>query len=461
MGNKKEFAKEKVGKLLLRLSIPIIISYLISELYNMVDTIFVGREVSAAGIGALVLVFPIQRIIIAMSNMVAVGSSTALSRSIGNDDIEKSKRVLKNGFTLVCAIMVPVTAGILLFSTEILTMLGASEAILPLAKDYLNIVIIGSIFLSLTIYISDIMICLGNSKVSIISTSIGALLNVVLDFIMVSHLGWGVKGAAIATTISQLIGFIYAYTQYKKIKKEFHVDSGFQLDKEIYVPILLVGISAFVVEAEDGILMGVLNNLLNASVGDMGIIVLGVISKLYMFLFILIFGIAAAMQPLVAYNVGAKNYKRLKTLMTKTSLYAFVASLGLWAIMMIFAPQLISLIVKEPEIIVEAVKAFRIIIAVFPVLSIYYVSIYYFQAMGRARTSILVSVLRQLIIMIPVSIILVKGFDLGAMGVWLAYPISDVLASIASFMLIRNEGIELNIEVKKQQERELANYILQ
>jgi Na+-driven multidrug efflux pump len=122
---------------------------------------------------------------------------------------------------------------------------------------------------------------------------------------------------------------------------------------------------------------------------------------------------------------------------------------------MTFTPQLIRIFVEDMEVIKESVKAFRIMIAVFPVVSIYYVSIFYFQARGNAKISILISVLRQLIIMIPVSIIMVKGFNLGAMGVWLSYPVSDILSSLASFMLIRNEGIELNLEVKKQQlERE-------
>ena len=455
MGNNKLFGEEKIGKLLLRFSIPIIFSYLISELYNMVDTIFIGREVGGAGIGALVLVFPIQRIIVALSIMISVGASTALSRSNGKKDLEASRKVLKNGFTLSYMIMIPITLGILLFGDKILIMFGASQSILPLAMEYLTYVIFGSVFLSLTLYISDILIALGNSKVSIISTSIGAIFNIIIDYILVSKLGMGIKGAAIATTISQISGFVYAYYHYRKVQKEFKISVGFELDKKVVLPIILVGLSAFIIEAEDGILMAVLNNLLATTVGDMGIIVLGVISKVYMFLFICIFGIAAAMQPIAAFNVGAKNYKRLKLVMQKTSIYAFITSSVLWALMMTFAPQLIKIFVTDIDVITEAVKAFRIMIAVFPVVSIYYVSIFYFQARGKAKTSILISVLRQLIIMIPVSIILVKVFNLGATGVWLSYPISDILASIASYMMIRNEGMELNLAVKKQQlERE-------
>jgi Na+-driven multidrug efflux pump len=166
------------------------------------------------------------------------------------------------------------------------------------------------------------------------------------------------------------------------------------------------------------------------------------------------FGIASAMQPIAAFNMGARDYKRLKAVMHKTTIYAFITSTIMWALAMIFTPQLISIFVKETEIIRESVKAFRIMVAVLPVVSIYYVSIFYFQAMGKAKTSILVAVLKQLLIMLPLSIILVKVFNLGALGVWISYPISDILASISAYFLVKNEGIALNIKVKKQIERE-------
>ena len=145
----------------------------------------------------------------------------------------------------------------------------------------------------------------------------------------------GVKGAAIATSISQLIGFIYAFYHYRKILKEYNMDLAFGIDEKTALSIIGVGLAAFVIEAEDGILMGVLNNLLASTIGDSGIVVLGVISKVYMFLFISMLGIAAAMQPIVAYNVGAKNYKRLKGIMYETTKFAFISSIVLWAIMMI------------------------------------------------------------------------------------------------------------------------------
>lgn len=446
--NNKLFGEEKIGKLLLRFSIPIIISFLVSELYNMVDTLFVGRTVGGYGIGGLVLVFPIQRIIIALSVMIAVGTSTAFSRSNGQNNMDQSRKIVRNGFSLSFLLMVSITAIIYIFSEKILLGLGASHQTLPYAKDYLDIIVFGSTFLSLTTFISNIMISVGNNKVSIISTSIGAIINIILDYILVVEFKMGVKGAAIATTVSQIIGFSYAYYNYSKVKKEFKIPSGFEFDKRLIKAIILVGLSAFIIESEDGVLMAVRNHLLLNTAGDNGIIVLGVISKIYMFLFITMFGIASAMQPIAAFNVGAKNYKRLKTVMQKTSIYAFLTSMIMWLIAMIYTPQLISIFVKEPEIISESVKAFRIVVAALPMASIYYVSIFYFQALGKAKTSIFLSISKQLILTIPISVILVKVFHLGAMGVWLAYPISDILASIASYMLIREERQELNIKIE-------------
>ena len=458
MGSKssKLFKEEKIGKLLLRFSVPIIIAFLISELYNMVDTVFVGNYVGSLGIGALVLVFPIQRIIFALSIMIAIGSSTTFSRELGRGNTEKAKDVINNGFSFSLALMLGLTLLIYLFREKILLSLGASADILPYGMEYLGGIIFGSVFLSLTIFISNIMISLGNNKMSIISNSIGAITNIVLDYILVVVFSMGVKGAAIATSVSQIIGFSYALYKFIKLANQNNMNLKLELNKKIIIPVITVGLSAFVVEAEDGILMAVLNNLLANSVGDNGIVILGVVSKLYMFLFITMFGIASAMQPIAAYNMGAKNYRRLKSVMKKTTIYAFLTSLVLWAGMMIFAPQLISIFVREQAIIMESVKAFRIMISVFPIISIYYVSIYYFQAMGKAKMSLMVCVLRQIVIMIPLSLVLVKGFDMGAMGVWLSYPIADILSSTLSYMLIRNEGLELGIIIEKQGREKLA-----
>lgn len=445
----KMFGEEKIGKLLFKLSIPIIISLLVTELYNMVDTYFVGNYVGGAGIGALVLVFPIQRIIIALSIMFGIGTSTSFSRANGEGDREKAKKVIENGFSITIVIMTIITAVFFIFKTPILKALGASESILPYAEDYLGTIIFGSIFLSLTMFTSNLMISLGNSKISIISTSLGALLNIVIDYVLVEMFGWGVKGAAIATTVSQIVGFLYAYKYLRQIKKEYGIKFGLHLDKRIFIPLLLVGISSFIIEAEDGILMAFLNKLLATTVGDEGIIVLGVVSKVYMFIFVTLFGISSAMQPIAAYNAGAKNYARLKEIVTKTIIFAGLSTAVLWVCGMMFTTNIMQVFVKDPVIIEKSSQAFRIMISIFPLISVYYVSIFYYQAIGKPRHSVTISLLRQIAIMLPLSIVLVKFFDMGAMGVWLAYPISDIIVTLVGGTMMYLEMKRLNREIVK------------
>lgn len=444
MGKGNEmFAKEDIGKLLFKFSIPIIISLLISELYNMVDTLFVGRNVGGLAIGALVLVFPIQRLIIALSIMVSTGTSTAFARANGKKDKGRSKVIFQNGFSLITIIMLFLIVFVSVFKENILMFLGASENMLPLALKYLQVIIFGSIFLALTIFISNICITLGNNKVSIISNTIGAGMNILLDYILIVHFEMGIEGAAIATLTSQITGFSYAFYNYIKLVKRHNIETKLNLKWKVIVPILAVGLAGFIVEIEDGVVMGVLNNLLRDTSGDSGIIILGLVSKIYMFLFITMWGIASAMQPIAAYNVGAGNFKRLKELMKKTTLYSFITTIILWTIGLIFTEQILLFFIKDTNLIKEASRAFRILISLFPLISIYYVSIFYFQAIGNARASILISALRQLIIMIPLSVILVKLFNMGELGIWISYPISDLVSSVISFMLIRKEVTRL------------------
>lgn len=449
----KMFGEEKIGKLLFKFSIPIILSMLISELYSMVDTLFVGNVVGTESIGALGIVFPIQRIIIALSMMIALGTSTAFSRANGSKDKEKAIEVVNNGFSLAIAIMLTLTVVVFTFREQILVFLGASDKILPHALDYLSIIIFGSVFLSLTIFMSNIILALGNNKVAVISNTIGAVTNVIIDYFLVIKIPMGVKGAAIATAFSQFCGFLYAYYNFSKIKKEHGLKSGFNLKLPVVASILMVGVSAFIVEAEDGIVMAVLNNLLLSTSGDEGIIILGVITKVYLFLFVTMFGIASAMQPMAAYNIGARNYNRVKEIMKTTMKYAFLAATGMWLFTLTFAPTLISFFVSDPVIIEKAVKAFRVMVSLFPVISIYYVSIFYYQAMGRARASVMVSIFRQIVVMIPIAIVLVNVFDMGALGAWLSYPISDVLAMALSGTLLRREMKELDELSEKEKSK--------
>ncbi|WP_352419364.1 MATE family efflux transporter [Proteiniborus sp.] len=447
------FSKEKVSKLLFKFSIPAIVSLLVAELYNMVDTIFVGREIGGNAIAALVVVFPIQRIIAAVGMLLAIGTSTSVARSNGEKDYDSLKMYIKNSLSLVIVMIFTLITIIFIFREKILMFLGASNTVIPLANDYLSIIIVGSVFQCYTVVIGYILMSLGNRRVLLTSNFIGAITNIIVDYVLVVLLDFGVKGAAIATVASQILAFTYMLYHFIKANKVLKLKIRFSINKETARSIIMIGFAAFIIEAEDGFALAVLNNLLLNNVGDIGVVISGVISKLSMFLFITILGISAAMQPIAAYNAGAGQYDRLRKVVRESIIVALITSAVLWVGVLIFAKQIISIFVKDNYIINESVKAFRIMISVFPIISMYYVSIYYFQAIGKAKSSFLLSIYRQIILFIPISVLLVGVLKLGAIGAWISYPISDIISALTSYFLIRRERVRINKKVEERKKK--------
>lgn len=228
-------------------------------------------------------------------------------------------------------------------------------------------------------------------------------------------------------------------------KKGLKIFFKFTLNKSVAMGIIYVGFSTFIIEISDAVVADILNNLLSSYGGDLAIVTVGLTTRVSMFLFMTIMGISSAMQPIAAYNYGAGNYTRLKEVVKTSIIAVSVSSTILWAIFMIFAEGLISIFINDSAIVETASKAFRIVIAVFPCLGIYYLSISYCQAINRVKTSFKLSIYRQIIVFIPLVYTLVMGLDMGVLGAWLAYPISDVIAFITAAIFIKYTYISLEI----------------
>ena len=434
----KLFSKEKVEKALLKFAVPAMISLLVMELYNMVDTFFVGLAIGPKAIGALTIAFPVQRLMSSLGLMIAVGASTAVARSLGKKDYNNLKSVILNAINITIIIMIVLTFIMSFFKKDMITsLLGASESIYPYADEYISIVVLGGLFQALTLVICYIMTSLGYTNITLKATSVGAILNVIIDYFLVINLNFGIQGAAISTVVSQIVGLIYAVYKFNKIKNkiELTLKLKFELELNILKPILAVGFSTFIIEISDAVVAVILNNILSTYGGDKALIIVGVTTKISMFLFITVIGISSAMQPIAAFNYGAKDLVRVKEVVVKTIVFVTGATVVLWAAMLIFASPIIGLFLKDQSLLGETVKAFRIIISIFPTIGIYYVSIYYYQSMGKAKTSLILSVYRQMIIFIPLLFILVSKFNI--MGAWMAYPISDLISAITGIIYVR------------------------
>lgn len=436
------FKEKKVSKILLRFAIPSIISLLVVELYNMVDTVFVGRYVGVNAIAALTVSFPVQRFLTSLGMLISIGASTFVARSLGSGNMKEVKDIIVNTFVLTIVTFLMVCLGIFVFKNSLITALGASSNVYPLADKYISIILIGGLFQCVSMVACYVMTALGNTKIALYSNFIGAIFNILIDYLLVARFGFGVEGAAIATAVSQFIAFAYTAYYFNKVRVKFNIRFTVMniyksFNKGLLAEIVAIGFSTFVIEISDAVVAVILNKLLISSGGDTAIIIVGVITKVSMFIFVTIIGISAAMQPIVAYNYGAGNYKKMRETLKVTIKAVTITSLVFGSFLMIFATPIIGFFVKDASILHSAVVAFRISIAVHPVIGIYYICIYYYQAIEESKKSFLLSIYRQLVLFIPLAILFVHMF--GTVGAWIAYPVSDMISFVTSIYFIKKD----------------------
>lgn len=426
--------------LLLSMALPLIGKLLISELYSVVDTFFVGRFLGAGALSALGLVFPMQRFLLSLPVLVGVGTSTLLSRSLGKGNREEAGRIIGSGALLLLGLQLIFALLGYGKATEIMALFGARDT-LQAAGGYLAYTSLGSLFFALNSYLSFVLLSLGNTRVSLISMLLGAGLNILLDPVFLGPLGFGAEGAAVASMISQGAGALYALVAFLLFLKKEDMKLVYRPRMGYALPLLFGGLAAFVIEIEDSFVISILNGLLMAKGGEEGVMILSVVTKLTMFLFITLFGIASAMQPLAAYFYGAKNKEKLRELLGKAFFYSFTFTLSIWLLFMLRAESFAGLFLKDKEDILKTARALRVVIALFPLSALYYLDIFYAQARGDASRAFLSSLLRQIFLLIPISLLLVQGFGLGSQGVWLSYPLTDGLASLIALMSLRKQGL--------------------
>jgi len=432
--------KERIGKLLLNLSVPATMGMVVNALYNLVDTIFVGRGVGAIAIGALTVSFPIQMIIMAFAIMIGMGSASAISRSLGAGNVERADNVTGNSFFSIVFFSSIIAFLGLTFTEPLLRLVGATDTILPYAREYITIIFYGSVFRSFAMSTNNLIRAEGNAKVAMISMIIGAGSNIILDPLFIFVFKLGVKGAALATIIAQFFAFIYVirylYSGKSSLRvKIHHLKPRLDIIREI----ITVGMASFFRHIAGGVAGVIINSSLSLLGGDIALIVIGILQRVTMFIFMPLFGVVQGMQPIVGFNFGAKKYERVKeTIKLAIMITTLMATIG-WVIIELFPSFIFSIFTTEREIIEKGIPVIRIVISMIPLIGIQVVGAALFQSLGKAFPSLVLSLLRQVLIFTPLVIILPRIFGLGIMGIWLAYPIADVLAVILTIIYLRSE----------------------
>lgn len=457
----KTFLNQRINNLLFRFAVPAIFSLLVNELYNMVSTVFAGRYIGASAIGALTVEFPIQRFFIALGLLIAIGTSTYTARVIGQKNIIELKKIIVNSFMLTLTSLILISVLVFIFKNPILYALGASYETYPMANTYVSIVLLGTAFQALSVVACYIMVSFGQTKVMVYTNLIGISLNVAVNYIMVTKMGMGIEGSAFAAVIAQVVSFIFVLSKFVKVNRRLSIKISDKLilkslDIDTLNEIIIGGFSTFVVEISDAVVSAVLNNVLYASGGDSAIIIVGIVTKVSMFLYITMIGISYGMQPIVGHNFGAGNYRRVKETLKISLKYVVIISAVFWAIFMYFSYDIIGFFLKDKILLGETVSAFKVCVLMLPLLGIYYVIMYYYQAIGEAKKSFLLSIYREMVIFIPLAVLLTKL--LGVKGAIIAYPITDIFVIATSVYFIRKAFKEtLGSETIEQGQNQFVN----
>lgn len=431
---------EKISKLLFNLSLPATIGMIVNALYNVVDTIFIGRGVGSLAIGGLTIAFPIQMIIMAFAQMIGIGAASSISRSLGAGEVEKADHVAGNSFGAILILSSFIVAIGFAFTDPILKLFGASENILPYARDYISIIFYGSVFFSFTVSSNNLVRAEGNAKVSMFAMLIGTGLNIILDPIFIFALDMGIKGAAWATIISQFCSFLfitrYLYSDKSTIKVRLH---HLKPDLAILKEIFTVGFASFSRQVAGSAVAIIVNNSLVFYGGDLAISIFGIINRVIMFLFMPLFGVVQGLQPIAGFNYGAKKYDRVREVVKLAVLVTTVFASTSVLIGQLFPVAIFSIFTTDADLIAGGAPALRLVILMVPVIGIQIVGAALFQSLGKALPSLILSLLRQVLLLIPLILILPRIGGLGLTGIWISYPLADLFSTILTGMLVLHE----------------------
>ena len=440
MDRSQQLGSEKIRTLLIRLSMPATIAMVVSAMYNIVDSIFIGRGVGVMAIGGLTVAFPVQMAVMALAQMIGIGAASAVSRNLGANNREKARQVAGNSYIMAGLLGILICVLGLLFITPILRIFGATDVLMPYARDYLQVILIGSLYFPFVMSVNNLIRAEGNARVAMFVMLTGTLSNIILDYLFIFPMQMGIRGAALATIISQFLSLvlvlIYLNSEHSTLKTALH---HMKPDWTIQLEILKVGSSSFGRQVAGSLMAIVLNNSLVFYGGELALSVFGVVHRVIMFLFMPMFGIVQGMQPIAGYNYGAKRMDRVKEVVKLaiigTTAFATVSTL----FGELFPGTIIRLFNDDPLLIENGTLALRIVIAMIPLVGVQIIGAALFQALGKALPAMVLTLSRQLLFLVPLVLILPRINGLGLLGIWIAFPLSDVLSTIFTTIMMRRE----------------------
>ena len=430
-----ELGYERIGKLLKQYALPAIIAQTAASLYNMVDSIFIGQGVGPLAISGLAVTFPLMNLSTAFGTLVGAGAATMLSVLLGQKNYTAASKVLGNIVSLNIIIGLLFMVVSLIFIDPILYFFGASENTLPYAKEYMRIILYGNIITHLYFGLNAAMRSSGSPKKAMGLTIFTVLFNTLLDPLFIFVFDMGIAGAAWATVLSQLIAMLIVIHHFNDKSRAFHFEKGIaRLDRRVAKDSLAIGLGPFLMNSAACLVTLFINQQLREYSGDLGIGAYGICNR-FIFIFMMIcMGLNQGMQPIAGYNYGAKQYSRVKEVFWKTAGLAMLITTICFIIGVFFPRYAAGIFTQDAELLGMASDGMKCMTLFFPIVGFQMIGINFFQSLGMVKKSASLSLVRQILLLLPLLYTL--PLQLGAKGIWLSFPISDLLSTILTTILL-------------------------
>lgn len=450
-------ATERVSTLLFRYSLPAIIAMTAASLYNLVDSVFIGQGVGALALAGLTVAKPFMDICAAFGSLVGVGAGALVAIKLGEKNNESAAKVLGNVIVINVILSLVVMLVGIIFLDPILIAFGASDETLSYAHDYMLVILLGNVPTHLYFGLNCVLRSSGHPYRAMTATIVAVLLNIILDPVFIFVFGWGVRGAAIATVISQCTAVTWQFTLFMKKDELLHFHRGiWKLDHRITLDMFAIGLSPFLMNLAHCLVVVILNNQLKNYGGDMAIAAYGVINR-YTFVFcMIVMGLNQGMQPIAGYNYGARQFHRVVRVVYLTAIAATAVTSTVFLLGELCPALMVRIFTSDAELISVSIHAMRVVVCAFFLVGFQMVAGNFFTSIGMAKKAIVLSLMRQVFFLVPLALLLpvisvgpsqVWGLD----GVWWACPLSDALSAVlAAVFLFRQISTFRRLHIEEQ-----------
>jgi|TARA_B110000879_G_scaffold34928_1_gene48253 putative MATE family efflux protein len=436
--NSSALGTDPIPKILLKQALPASIGILVMSLNILVDTIFVGQWIGSIAIAAINVVLPVSFFIAALGMAIGIGGSSIISRALGTNNLKKARHTFANQITLTILITISFVFFGLYFMESIVPMFGGKGAIYEPSKIYYTIVLYGVPFLALSMMGNTVIRAEGKPKYAMYAMMIPSVGNIVLDIIFIKYLNMGMGGAAWATTGSYVLCFVFVFWFFSSNKSELKINfSDLILSNSIVKEISSLGSITLARQATVSVTYLLMNNILYNYGGEVSVTAYAIVGRLMMFALFPVYGITQGFLPIAGYNFGANNYERVKDVIYIAIKYASFFATIVFLILMIFPENITKIFTTDVNVIRETPPAMRWVFLATPIIAIQLIGAAYFQAIGKAKIGLLLALLRQGILFVPLILILPLFF--GEIGVWISFPISDLLATAITALILLRE----------------------